>query len=651
MQFPQLVRIATASLLIIATAASIVAAQQPPPAEGTEADLIAVLQSADAPLFDKAKACQQLAVIGTKECVPALAGLLGDEKLSHYARYGLEPLPDPSVDEALRTALGDLDGGLLVGVINTIGMRQDEEAVDALKQLMDDSDARVAGAAAGSLGQIHTPDAIAALKAALDGSEPLRTAAGDAALTAVDMLIAEGNGAEAAAICDALRKADVADHIHIAALHGAIRALGDDGLPRLAECLQSDNRDVFRVGLGMANEIGGPEAASMLSDALELPSDGDSHPRAALLIYALGDLGERTALPIVLKAARNAAPDVRQAAIRALGLLGDASAVEVLLAAAVDDEALSSAARESLADLEGEEVDAAIAKAFETAEGKKRLVLIGLIGDRGIAAAVPALKQAAGDEDLEVATAAIKALSTTIELDELSVLIDLLVSSASAEKSTAAKEALKIAVLRMPDRDATSVKLLAPMDGASATGKVNLLDLLGIVGGEKALKGVAAAARSGDDAAQDAATRVLGGWMSPDAAPVLLELAKAGPEKFRIRCLRGFIRIPRQFDVSLQGRIAMCRDAMAAATRDAEKALVLEVLGRNPSPETLAEVAPYLDDEALHAAASAAAVAIAEKLIDQHPGPVAEVLQKAVEAEDEEVAGKARRLLRRAKNE
>jgi HEAT repeat protein len=356
-------------------------------------------------------------------------------------------------------------------------------------------------------------------------------------------------------------------------------------------------------------------------------------------------------LPIVLEAAENAAPDVRQAAIRALGLLGDASAVEVLLAAAVDDEALSSAARESLADLEGEEVDAAIAKAFDTAEGNKRLVLIGLIGDRGIAVAVPALKQAVGDEDLEVATAAIKALSTTIELDELSVLIDLLVSFASAEKSAAAKEALKIAVLRMPDRDATSAKLLAPLDGASATGKTNLLDLLGIVGGEKALQGVAAAARSGDDAAQDAATRVLGGWMSPDAAPVLLELAKAGPEKFRIRCLRGFIRIPRQLDVSLQGRIAMCRDAMAAATRDAEKALVLEVLGRNPSPETLAEVAPYLDDEALHAAASAAAVAIAEKLIDLHPGPVAEVLPKAVEAEDEEVAGKARRLLRRAKNQ
>ena len=33
--------------------------------------------------------------------VPVLAGLLGDEKMAHYARYGLEPIPDASVDAAL----------------------------------------------------------------------------------------------------------------------------------------------------------------------------------------------------------------------------------------------------------------------------------------------------------------------------------------------------------------------------------------------------------------------------------------------------------------------------------------------------------------------------------------------------------------------
>ena len=52
----------------------------------------------DAGLFDKAKACQRLAVIGGRDAVPALAAFLGDKELAHYARFGLEPNPDPAVD-------------------------------------------------------------------------------------------------------------------------------------------------------------------------------------------------------------------------------------------------------------------------------------------------------------------------------------------------------------------------------------------------------------------------------------------------------------------------------------------------------------------------------------------------------------------------
>ena len=70
-----------------------------------EAQLIAVLTS-DATLEKKAGACRELARVATKEAVPALAALLGDEKLSHMARYALETIRDPSVDDALRDAMG-----------------------------------------------------------------------------------------------------------------------------------------------------------------------------------------------------------------------------------------------------------------------------------------------------------------------------------------------------------------------------------------------------------------------------------------------------------------------------------------------------------------------------------------------------------------
>jgi len=119
---------------------------------------------------------------------------------------------------------------------------------------------------------------------------------------------------------------------------------------------------------------------------------------------------------------------------------------------------------------------------------------------------------------------------------------------------------------------------------------------------------MAAAARSGDEALEDAATRLLGKWMTADAAPVLLSLATAEPGgKFKIRALRGYIRIARQFVLPDGERAEMCRQVLAAAQEDADRKAVLEILVRYPSGATLAvaeEAAklPGLEAEAKKAA-------------------------------------------------
>jgi len=731
MRFTRPIPTLTVVACLLATIPVSLRAQQSPPAEGDEAALIAVLES-DAPVFDKAKACQQLAVIGTKNAVPVLTKLLSDEQMSHYARFGLEPIPDPSVDEAFRAALGKLKGGMLVGVINSIGMRREAKAIGDLKGLMGDSDSAVAGAAAGSLGRIATPEAVAILTGALDGPESSRTAVADACLTAADTLIAAGKQNEAVAVYDALREADLLKHHEIAALHGAIRARGADGMPLLLECLGSDDKALFRVALRMAHEIGGPEVAKTLMQSLELPKASEisadevvikkaeygagdrqvdvteqviaavrsgtpieasnslagdpapstvkqlrivfvkggqeqtvvvpekeqfslegnvsQHPRQVLLIYTLGDLGQEAALPVVLEAAESNAWDIRRAAINVLGGLGDGSAVPVLLATAVDESGLAQAAFDSLRRLKGQDVDAAVAEALDGAKGTKRVTLIRLAGERGIASAVPALKQAADDRDPEVAKAAIRALGTTVGPVELSMLIGRLVHPRSSDEAAVAREALKKAVLRMPDRDACAIALTIHMDNASTASKSHLLELLGAVGGRKALQVVSAAARSDSEEIQDAATRVLGEWMSPDAAPVLFDLAQKGNDKFKVRTLRGFIRIIRQFGLPDDVRLAMCREAMELATRDDERRLVLDALTRVPSPATMNMIVPHLDNPGLKEAAAAATVAIAEKLLDSNPAIVVEVMEKALEAtSNDELAKRARSLRNRAR--
>lgn len=110
-----------------------------------EAELLAVLRS-EATVQQKSAACRQLARVATKQAVPTLAALLGDEKLSHMARYALEAIPDPSVDDALRDALGKVQGRPLLGVIGSLGVRRDAKAVDALAGLLKQPDTAAAAA-------------------------------------------------------------------------------------------------------------------------------------------------------------------------------------------------------------------------------------------------------------------------------------------------------------------------------------------------------------------------------------------------------------------------------------------------------------------------------------------------------------------------
>ena len=162
--------------------------------------MIAVLKS-DAPRKAKADACRELAHIGTRAAIGPLASLLCDEQLSHMARYGLEPIPDPAVDAALRDAAGKAKGRQLVGIIGSLGVRRDHNAVAILTKHLGDSDAEVVQASARSLGRIGTLDASKALESALPKTaEANRLAVYEGLFRCADVLRAQGQREAARAI-------------------------------------------------------------------------------------------------------------------------------------------------------------------------------------------------------------------------------------------------------------------------------------------------------------------------------------------------------------------------------------------------------------------------------------------------------------------
>jgi HEAT repeat protein len=589
-----------------------------------EKELIETLRS-DSPAAEKAIACKQLAVYGSPQAVPELARLLTDERLASWSRIALEAIPGPEADEALRKAMDSLKGRLLIGTINSIGVRRDHGAVDPLTVQLQDPDADVASAAAVALGRIGNAAATKTLRGSLVGAPAkVRTAVAEGCILCAERLMAEGKTNEAVEIYDEVRRADVPKQKILEATRGAILARKSDGIPLLIEQLRSADKGFFQIGLNTSRELPGREVA----DALAAELARTTPDRAALLLVAFADRNDSIVPPAVLAVAKSGPKQVRIAAIGVVGRLGDASSLSTLLEIATETDAeLAQTAKTALAGLPGEKINAEVVARLAKAEGKTLPVLIELVGQRRIDA-TPALVKAVDDPDAAIRRAALTALGATVGAKELSVLVSQVVSPKNPDDAQVAQKALRVACIRMPDREECAAELAAAMPRASVSTRSILLEILGEMGGAKALATIGAAVKGSDPELQDTGSRVLGEWMTVDAAPLLLDLAKTAPsDKYQVRALRGYIRLARQFSMPDQQRAEMCQNALDASSRAAEQQLVLTVLERYPSPDTLKVAIKARQVPALKEDATRVTLVIIQKLGDK-AGDVRALLAK-----------------------
>jgi HEAT repeat protein len=586
-----------------------------------EADLIAVLAS-NAAEADKALVCKQLAVHGSAAAVPELAKLLGNERLSSWARIALEAIPDPACAAALRQAAATQSGRLAVGMINSLATLRDPASVEVLTRRLGDGDPQVASAAAVALGSIGDAPAAAVLRAAL-GTAPggtdaaVRSAIAEGLVLCGERALASGNAADAVTLYDLVRQADLPPQRIREATRGAILARGAAGVQLLVDQLRSEDRGLFNIGLSTARELRAAEVdAAIIAELAKAPP-----ARAALLVAVLADRGSPQALPAIAQAAASGSRELRLAAVRGLGKLGDAAGLQALLAAAGDPDAdLAAAAKAAIGELSGGTIDAEIRARLPQARGAALVPLLELVGRRRIDA-VPEVVAAMASSDKAVRAAAVTALGEIADLDRLAVLVEQVVKPQDEQDRAVATKALRTAAVRMPDRDACAERLAVAIAAAPPETKVVLLDVLGEVGGPRALAAIATAAGSGDAALQDAGTRLLGGWMTADAGPVLLDLAKKLPEgKFQSRSFRGYLRIARQFAPSDAEGAAMCRQALANARDLEDKRFVLEALKTIPARESIELAVEAGATPELREAARAAAAAVLAQAGDKIPG-------------------------------
>ena len=284
--------------------------------------------------------------------------------------------------------------------------------------------------------------------------------------------------------------------------------------------------------------------------------------------------------------------------------------------------ALAKTAVESLAGLPGKEVDAEIVARLSKAEGKMRLVLLQLVGDRMLTAAMPEVIKASSDPDLQIRLQALATLGDAVEFKDLSVLIDRVAAMpAKAEEAKAAEAALKTACQRMPDADACAAKVVAAMGAAKVPARIES------PGGARRSgrqEGPGCRRRGGRRP-----QRRHSGRRQPSVGQVddvgrgsgAGESGKVGSRCEVRRCVRSGPTSAwfGSFPCLPQKRAEMCRTAMAIAKRDAEKKLVLDVLTRYPSLEGLPLAAEAAKTASLKPDATKAVLAIAQKIGGNSP--------------------------------
>lgn len=510
----------------------------------------------------KAFACRQLFFFGTERSAPALAALLNNERLSHMARGALQEIPGATATDALIGALMTVNDTQRIGVIHSLGVRRDVEAIDPLTWLArrpgNDAVASAAVTALARFDSDQAVDAIRGLRQSVEGD--MRAVVADAYMEVAERKHAQGDASAAADIYWSLY--DPAEPVmhRVGALQGLSRVRGAEAAPVLLEAVLSRDAQIREAAVTGLREAPG------VTEAIAEAAPEFHEPVQLQLIAVLGDRGDAAAIPVLEDLIHGAGGEVRDAAFDALAQAGDASVVPMLLELALADDAhLRGKARETLIALAGSDVDEAILAELDSLGVAGQVALLEVLGERHARNVTPAalaadwasassdrvrvevmavlggfpsdeslevLSQAAGDNSPLVRRAALEALAGWPDDAPMDHLAD---AAGDAPTASERAEALRgyIRMIGMEDRSADTLaehygRALALAEQSSD--KIEVLELLGEVRGEAALE---VAERYVDDdevgaAAQDAVDSIRALLAGPESVSASVNEGDAG---------------------------------------------------------------------------------------------------------------------------
>ena len=454
----------------------------------------------------RAGAAEELGRSGRADAVKVLVPLLeeggGDPRVMAASARGLGWSSDGAVVEPLEKALDSRWADVAEGAAWALGNIGNPAGAESLAEAGSSAPARLAQVAvAALLGMPPAPEAgVALCEVAVRSTHPPvaeQAAAGarirdaDCPDKALTQRIARGGpGAEAAL-----------------AAFGALGLLGErlrGGGERALALLQTSADPRLRISAARAlGNAPYPQAVPVLQRRAASTSDAEELGEVAV---ALARLAPDSSAPLALRLAGDPDPRLRAAAARALGVSRPASGVETLALLAKDDAAAVRVAA---------------------------IAALGAMGSSGLAPLADVLAARRGDD--EEAAAIARALGATGDPGALPLLASMLAGK-QAPAAAAAIGRLGAA--------GGSASLLAALERGQASGRVEIVEALGLLGSPEAGDGVSRELTSDRPEVRAAAARALGRLRYEGSAPQLEALRADYYADVRRSAVEALARLP-----------------------------------------------------------------------------------------------------------
>jgi HEAT repeat protein len=584
------------------------------------AQALAQQATSNRPVIVRTLAVRMLSFIGGDAEVPALAQLLANPEMGEIARWALVRIPGKASIDALAGVLPNASGELRIGIINALGARHDAGALPALEAAVKADDPAVRAAALQAAAHIPGSRSEKLIRASIEsGPAGDKAAAWDGYVKFAETTLAGGDRDAAGS---AYR------YIYDRAPNGQTRCAGVIGLGKVGTAaaietvvtaLGSGDRDLR--GAAVEALVAAPRSATpIIADAMTKATGA----RKVALVEVLGKRGDPAATKQLAAASDDKDQAVRVAATAALGAMAEA-AVPPLIARLQDkSENVRETAELALIQVRGRDATAAEVKAVKGAPTTVRIALLGALGNRKDAAAMPSLVAALGDSSPTVRVAALEGIGVSARLTDAATrtrLVEVLRTGDETERK-AAEHALSRVPASMIGASEKS-DFVKDSAAAPAPARAALVRVMAAWNDPSLLPVFLEAAHN---PAEEVAVAGLGGLtpllgdpaISTVAPPIdaqLLGIAEGSDPAVKAAALQAYVIVADQRrKADAAGALAMYDRALKMANDDATRRMALRGLTPLADVQSLPLIEPLLDKGGAMKEAAAVVMPIADKL-------------------------------------